>query len=129
MQGKKQWYVARLEGWTLHAPWLLKNLGVEATLNGRNQQTLLAAAEQIREGLNKGVQIAVIDIGTEQGQDIVVAKYLKPDILIYNNGGPPFVEFKSLSRSDLEKGLEMNMITPIRMIQRIFNSMAIKGFR
>ena len=84
---------------------------------------------QNRGGLNKGVQIAVIDIATERGQDVVLAKYLTPDILINNNGGPPFVEFESLSRSDLEKSLKMNMITPIRMIQRTFNSLVIEGFR
>jgi|TARA_E500000178_G_scaffold336103_1_gene373712 3-oxoacyl-[acyl-carrier protein] reductase len=33
-----------------------------------------------------------------------------------------------LSKSDIEKGLEMNMITPKRMIQKTLDSMIAKGF-
>ena len=106
----------------------LAQAGVEVTLNGRDRQSLTAGAKKIFETRNRKVQIAVADIGTELGQNAVLAKCPNPDILINNNGGPPFVEFQSLSKSDIEKGLEMNMITPIRMIQKTLDSMVAKGF-
>ena len=102
--------------------------GVELTLNGRDHQSLLAGASQIFETRNKRVQIAVADIGTELGQNVVLAKCPHLDILINSNGGPPFVEFQSLSRSDIEKDLKRNMITPLRMIQKTLDSMVAKGF-
>ena len=59
----------------------------------------------------------------------MLAKCPHLDILINSNGGPPFVEFQSLSRSDIEKDLKRNMITPLRMIQKTLDSMVAKGFR
>ena len=58
----------------------------------------------------------------------MLAKCPHLDILINSNGGPPFVEFQSLSRSDIEKDLKRNMITPLRMIQKTLDSMVAKGF-
>jgi 3-oxoacyl-[acyl-carrier protein] reductase len=101
---------------------------VKVTLNGRDRQSLLAATNQIFETRNKRVQIAVADIGTELGQDVVLAKCPHPDILINNNGGPPFVEFQSLSNNDIEKGLEMTIITPKRITQNTLDSMIARGF-
>ncbi len=46
--------------------------------------------------------------------------------MINSNGGPPFVEFQSLSRSDIEKDLKK--VTPLRMIQKPLDSMVAKGF-
>ncbi len=97
-------------------------------MNGRDHQSLLAGASQIFETRNKRVQIAVADIGTELGQNVVLAKCPHLDILINSNGGPPFVEFQSLSRSDIEKDLKRNMITPLRMIRKTLDSMVAKGF-
>ena len=58
----------------------------------------------------------------------MLAKCPHPDILINNNGGPPFVEFQSLSNNDIEKGLEMTIITPKRITQNTLDSMIARGF-
>ena len=51
-----------------------------------------------------------------------------PDILINNNGGPPYKDFRELDRAALLTGLAMNMLTPIELIRRVIDGMAGRGF-
>ena len=50
------------------------------------------------------------------------------DILVNNNGGPPFRDFRELDRRSMIDGVIMNMVTPIEMINRVIDSMADQGF-
>jgi 3-oxoacyl-[acyl-carrier protein] reductase len=68
------------------------------------------------------------DIGTAEGQATVLAACPEPDILINNNGGPPFLDFRELDRASMLTGLMMNMVTPIELIQQVIDSMTAKGF-
>ena len=49
-------------------------------------------------------------------------------ILVNNNGGPPAKDFRQLSTSDLAKGVEANMITPIALIQAVIDGMSQRKF-
>ena len=51
-----------------------------------------------------------------------------PDILINNNGGPPFRNFRELDRQAMLAGVTMNMVTPIELIQKVIDGMAARGF-
>ena len=51
-----------------------------------------------------------------------------PDILINNNAGPPFRDFRVLDRRAILTGVTMNMVTPIELIQKVIDSMAARGF-
>ena len=48
--------------------------------------------------------------------------------MINNNGGPPFKDFRDLDKESIMDGLNMNMITPIELIQKIIDGMIEKKF-
>jgi 3-oxoacyl-[acyl-carrier protein] reductase len=51
-----------------------------------------------------------------------------PDILVNNNAGPPFRDFKVLNRTSILEGVTQNMVTPIELIQAVIDGMAQRGF-
>src|SRR6202041_1290046 len=51
-----------------------------------------------------------------------------PDILINNNGGPPFRDFHEVDRQAMLSGITMNMVTPIELIQKVIDTMAKREF-
>jgi 3-oxoacyl-[acyl-carrier protein] reductase len=48
--------------------------------------------------------------------------------LVNNNGGPPFTDFRDLNRDAMERGVAMNMLTPIELIQQVIDGMVERGF-
>jgi len=70
----------------------------------------------------------VADVSTIEGQQALLAACPAPDILINNNGGPPFRDFRELDRRAMLTGVTMNMVTPIELIQKVIDSMAARGF-
>jgi len=70
----------------------------------------------------------VADVSTQAGQEALLAACPAPDILVNNNGGPPFRDFRELDRQALLTGVTMNMVTPIELIQRVIDAMAARGF-
>ena len=68
------------------------------------------------------------DVTTPEGQAALLAACPQPDILVNNNGGPPFRDFRMLDRQDMLQGVTMNMVTPIELIQRVIDPMAERGF-
>ena len=63
-----------------------------------------------------------------EGQAALLAACPTPDILINNNGGPPFRDFRELDRQAMLTGVTMNMVTPIELIQKVIDPMAARGF-
>jgi 3-oxoacyl-[acyl-carrier protein] reductase len=70
----------------------------------------------------------VADVSTREGQDALLAACPNPDILVNNNGGPPYRDFHELDRQALLTGVTMNMVTPIELIQRVIDPMMARGF-
>jgi 3-oxoacyl-[acyl-carrier protein] reductase len=70
----------------------------------------------------------VADVSTREGQEALLAACPNPDILVNNNGGPPFRDFRELDRQSMLAGVIMNMVTPIELIQRVIDGMAARGF-
>jgi len=106
----------------------LAEAGVSVVINSRNRPGLEDAAEEIRQATGVEVMPVAADIGTPLGQAALLAACPEPDILINNNGGPPFVDFHALDRAALLAGVTMNMVTPIELIQKVIDSMSAKGF-
>ena len=50
------------------------------------------------------------------------------DILVNNNGGPPFRDFRELTREAMLAGVNNNMITPIELIKAVIDGMTERGF-
>jgi len=103
--------------------------GVHVTLNGRDGTVLSATAEEIRT-LAPEIRVTAIagDISDRDCQLSLLAAAPEVDILINNNGGPPFRDFRELDRESMTDGTIMNMITPIEMIQGVIDSMAERQF-
>ena len=106
----------------------LAEAGVNLVINGRDPAALDAAAADIRRSSGVTVTAVAGDVGTREGQAAILAACPHPDILINNNGGPPFRDFRELDRAALLGGLTANMVTPIELIQKVIDSMTERGF-
>jgi 3-oxoacyl-[acyl-carrier protein] reductase len=106
----------------------LAEAGVSLVINGRNRPLLDQTAEEIRQATGVAVTPVVADVSTVEGQQALLAACPTPDILINNNGGPPFRDFQELDRQALLTGVTMNMVTPIELIQKVIDAMAARSF-
>jgi len=61
----------------------------------------------IRQASGVEVTPVVADISTPEGQEALLAACPAPDILINNNGGPPFRDFRELDRPAMLTGVTM----------------------
>ncbi len=70
----------------------------------------------------------VADVATAEGQAKLFAACPEPDILITNNAGPPFRDFRELDREKMIAGAIGNMVVPIELIQKAIDPMVKKKF-
>lgn len=96
--------------------------GVHVTINGRTEETLEAAATEIRA---LGVEVAAVlaDINTQEGRQALLEACPDPDILVNNNWGPPPGEWESFEYEDWFTAVEANMLAPIMMIKGVIGGM------
>jgi 3-oxoacyl-[acyl-carrier protein] reductase len=106
----------------------LAEAGVSLVINGRNRPLLDQTAEEIRGACGVEVKAVLADVATAEGQAALLAACPNPDILINNNGGPPFRNFRELSRQSILEGVTMNMVTPIELMQKVIDSMVARNF-
>jgi 3-oxoacyl-[acyl-carrier protein] reductase len=106
----------------------LAEAGVSLIINGRNRELLEQTAAEIREATGAEVSPVLADVSTPEGQAALLTACPAPDILINNNGGPPFRDFRDLDRAAMLAGVTMNMLTPIELIQKVIDGMSNKGF-
>jgi 3-oxoacyl-[acyl-carrier protein] reductase len=128
IRGKKAIVCGSSQGLGKGCALALGQAGVSLVINGRNQSLLDETTEEIRTATGVEVTRVVADINTPEGQAALLAACPAPDILINNNGGPPFRDFRDLDRAAMLSGVTMNMVTPIELIQRVIDSMAARGF-
>ena len=95
----------------------LAEAGCEVTVNGLDPTRLENTAEDIRKATMAKVNAVVADVGTAEGQAKLFAACPEPDILITNNAGPPFRDFRELDREKMIAGAISNMVVPIELIQ------------
>ena len=76
----------------------LAEAGVAVVINGRDPAKLERAAAEIRQATGAEVTPVAADITTPEGQAALLAACPEPDILVNNNGGPPFRDFRDLDR-------------------------------
>jgi 3-oxoacyl-[acyl-carrier protein] reductase len=72
----------------------LARAGCEVVINGRNAQTVEATAAELRQATGAKITGIAADVGTPDGQKALLAACPEPDILINNNSGPPFRDFR-----------------------------------
>jgi 3-oxoacyl-[acyl-carrier protein] reductase len=106
----------------------LARAGCAVVLNGRDAARLEAAAEEIRAATGARVTAVAGDVSGPAARDALLAACPAPDILVNNNGGPPPGAFETLTREQILRGIEANMLTPIALIQRVAPGMAERKF-
>lgn len=128
IRGRKAIVCASSQGLGKGCAIALAEAGVSLTINGRNRELLERTAGEIRHDFGVEVTPVVADLGSPAGVAALLAACPAPDILINNNGGPPFRDFRELDRAAMLTGIGNNMITPIELIQRTIDGMAARGF-
>ena len=102
--------------------------GVDLVINGRDEQALEETAQAFRKETGVAVHTVVGDISEPAVQAAMVDACPEPDILVNNNGGPPRRDFREVDRDAFLQGVVMNMATPVEMIGRVVDGMAVRGF-
>ena len=128
IRGRKAIVCASSQGLGRGCALALAEAGVSLVINGRNRALLDRTAEEIRQAAHVEVTPVVADVSTREGHEALLAACPTPDILVNNNGGPPFRDFRELDRQAMLAGVTMNMVTPIELIQRVIDGMAARGF-
>jgi 3-oxoacyl-[acyl-carrier protein] reductase len=106
----------------------LARAGCEVVVNGRDEKTLAATADEISKAAGVKVIAVAADVGTPEGQAKLFAAMPSPDILINNNAGPPFRDFRELTRQQMIDGVIANMIVAVELIQKVIDPMTQRGF-
>src|SRR5579862_8577307 len=106
----------------------LAEAGCEVVVNGLDAKRLDATAADIRKATGAKVQAVAADVSTQEGQAALFAACPEPDILIANNAGPPFRDFRELDRDKMIAGVVGNMIVPVELLQRAIDPMIKKKF-
>ena len=106
----------------------LANEGVNVWISARTEDTLLAAADDIRQTAAGDVQAVTADVTTDEGRDALFAACPAPDILVNNAGGPPPGDFRDWSQDDWFGAVNANMYSAIDMIRRGVDGMIERDF-
>lgn len=128
LNGKKAIVCASSRGLGRACAISLSRAGVSVVINGRDQKHLEETARQIAEVSRASIIPVAGDVSTPECQAALLAACPEPDILVNNNGGPPFRDFRELSRQDMLDGVVMNMVSPIEMIQKVIDGMITRKF-
>jgi 3-oxoacyl-[acyl-carrier protein] reductase len=106
----------------------LAEAGCEIVINGRDGKTLEATAAEIAKATGAKVTAVVADVATPDGQKALFAACPAPDILVNNNAGPPFRDFRELTRQQMIDGVTANMVVAIELIQKVIEPMSQRKF-
>jgi 3-oxoacyl-[acyl-carrier protein] reductase len=126
--GRKAIVCASSRGLGRACAFALAEAGCEVVVNGRDATKVEATAAEIREATGATVHAVVADVATPEGQAKLLAACPEPDILVNNNAGPPFRDFRELSRQQMLDGTVANMVVPIELIQKVIEPMTKRGF-
>jgi 3-oxoacyl-[acyl-carrier protein] reductase len=128
IRGRKAIVCASSQGLGKGCALALAEAGVSLVINGRNGPLLEQTARELRQAADVAVTPVVADVSTPEGQAELLAACPEPDILVNNNGGPPYRNFLELDRAAMLAGITMNMVTPIELIQKVIGHMQMRGF-
>jgi 3-oxoacyl-[acyl-carrier protein] reductase len=106
----------------------LARANCEVVINGRDRKTIDSTAAELRAATNAKIVPVQADVATAEGQAALLAACPAPDILVNNNAGPPFRDFRQLSRAQMIDGVIANMIIAIELIQKVIDPMVAKKF-
>ena len=126
--GRKAIVCASSKGLGRACAQFLAQAGCELVVNGRNGEDLAQTARELRERTGVPVHEIIGDLDDPATRDALIAACPEADILVNNNGGPPFKAFDAITREDILKGVQSNMLTPIALVQALAPGMARRKF-
>jgi 3-oxoacyl-[acyl-carrier protein] reductase len=106
----------------------LAEAGCEVVVNGRDRDSVEATAADIRQATGAAVIAVTADVATPEGQQALFAVCPEPDIVVNNNAGPPFRDFRALSREMILDGVIANMVVAIEITQKVIDPMVKRNF-
>jgi 3-oxoacyl-[acyl-carrier protein] reductase len=106
----------------------LAQAGCEVVINGRDAKALETTAAELRQATGAKVIAVQADVATPEGQTALLAACPQPDILVNNNAGPPFRDFRQLTRAQMIDGVIANMVVAIELTQKVIDSMSARRF-
>src|SRR5260221_5629923 len=106
----------------------LAEAGCEVTINGLDAKRLDATAADLRKATGAKIYAVAADVATPDRQKALFTACPEPDILVNNNAGPPFRDFRELTRQQIIDGVIANMVTAIELTQKAIDSMVKKKF-
>ena len=126
--GRKAIVCASSRGLGRACAFRLAEAGCEVVVNGRDKAKTEGTAAEIAKATGAKVTPVVADVATAAGQAALFAAMPEPDILVNNNAGPPFRDFRELDRQKMIDGVVGNMIVAIELIQKVIDPMKAKSF-
>ena len=106
----------------------LAEAGCEVVINGRDKDRLEATAEELRQASGAKIVAVAADVANPDGQKALFAACPEPDILVNNNAGPPFRDFRELDRHKMLDGVIANMVVAVELVQKAIDPMVAKKF-
>jgi 3-oxoacyl-[acyl-carrier protein] reductase len=106
----------------------LAEAGCEVVINGRDEKRLSATADELRKSTGAKIIAVAADVASPEGQQALLAACPEPDILVNNNAGPPFRDFRDLDRQKMIDGVIGNMIVAIELVQKVIDPMVANKF-
>lgn len=119
---------ASSQGLGLACATALAREGVNVVINGRNQERLDKATQEIRAKTGVDVTHIVADITTPSGRQTLFEACPAPDILINNNAGPAPGQLADWDHDAWIHALEANMLAPILLIRAYVTGMRERQF-
>lgn len=104
--------------------------GVHLVINGRHEEALEQAAEEIRAlpGARRDVTAVAADLTTEAGRAAVLAACPEPDILVTNNRGPTPGPLPEMSDDLIEEALTLHYRAPMSLLRAVLPGMKARGW-
>ena len=107
----------------------LAEAGCEVVINGRDRERWTPTAAELRKATGAKITAVAADVATPEGQKALLAACPQPDILVNNNAGPPFRDFRDLDRQQMLDGVIANMVVAIELTQKAIDPMIAQEIR
>src|SRR5215831_1292076 len=106
----------------------LAEAGCAIVLNGRDAEVLARTRRELSEATGVKVSEILGDLDDPATRSELIAACPDADILVNNNGGPPYQSFGEITRENILRGVESNMLTPIALVQALAPGMRERKF-
>jgi 3-oxoacyl-[acyl-carrier protein] reductase len=128
LKGRTALVMASSRGLGLACASALVREGCNVFLNGRDQQHLNSAADELATAHGVRPATVVGDITTEDGRRAMLDACTDPDILVTNNEGPPPGKLADWDHDAFLAAFESNMLGPALMIRAVLPGMQQRRF-